>query len=788
MSLKKRLKKVLKTKPYPFQRRGMLFFKQTKGRALLGDDMGLGKTIQALGWLAVNPSKRPVIIVCPASSKYNWADQIEQHTHMRYQILNSRNPEPVTEPIVIINYDILAYWKEKLLGIQPKVLITDECFPTGTPIKTPSGYIPIEKIKLGDSVLNAFGIGIVKKTNKRISNLIELHLSNGTKIQTTPNHPFFTSEGWIKAKNLYQKILLTSTDVLNIMNEDTILREKKKNDQMPMVPKEIQSKKKNTKILRLLLLSEMENESTTYQKKDLQKSNPRSPFCSCNKDAQRQSTYRQSFFKKNERKQSIFQTRSEKKDQSTLEKIWSSFIKNTSKRRQWKRIFTATKNFMGGIRLSMENRACNPNKTKKKIWLSYMLQSRYSSFRKKDLDRSRRLVTQTATYNCKRQKEKKSIDEIRVERIEIYKPRNNGKPSQHTVYNLQVSGHPSYYVNDFLVHNCHYVKNLRAKRTRVCKELAKKSRHIIAMSGTPIINRPVEFFPILNMICPKEFSSFWKFAFRYCDPKRGWAGKGWDFSGASHLDELRERIEPLFLRRMKKEVLKQLPEKQRTIMSVDIDNQAEYHKATVSFLQWYKNKAGTVAAKRAKKAQALVKLGQLKQLTAKGKLSQACEWIDNFLFSTDEKLVIFVYHQEIFQTLITQYKRIAAIGGKSGKKRQNEVNKFQSNDKCRLFIGTIRADKESITLTAARSVLFIELGWTPSEHNQAEDRVNRIGQKYNKVNVYYILGRNTVDQYVWDVIEKKREVIDQIIDGKSHRKSLVDISKVIQLIEKGEKN
>jgi len=234
---------------------------------------------------------------------------------------------------------------------------------------------------------------------------------------------------------------------------------------------------------------------------------------------------------------------------------------------------------------------------------------------------------------------------------------------------------------------------------------------------------------------------------------------------------------------MKKEVLTQLPEKRRTILPIEISNSEEYRKATIHFLQWYRQKAGDKKAEKAKKAQALVKLGQLKQLVAKGKIKKAFEWIDDFLFNTEEKLVVYVYHRDIFNTLTNKYKNISAIGGKAGKERQKQVKKFQTNSKYRLFIGTIKADKESITLTASSTVLFLELGWTPSEHNQAEDRVNRIGQTDNKINVYYILGKNTVDQYIWDIIEKKRKVIGKIMDGKSQKYFNTDISEIIQLMK-----
>jgi SWI/SNF-related matrix-associated actin-dependent regulator 1 of chromatin subfamily A len=115
---------------------------------------------------------------------------------------------------------------------------------------------------------------------------------------------------------------------------------------------------------------------------------------------------------------------------------------------------------------------------------------------------------------------------------------------------------------------------------------------------------------------------------------------------------------------------------------------------------------------------------------------------------------------------------MAAVGGKKGRKRKAEVRRFQKDKSCRIFLGRLRADKESITLTAADTVLFIEMGWTPGEHDQAEDRVLRFGQLASNVYCYYMIARGTVDEYVWDLVEKKREVVGKILDGKERKREL----------------
>lgn len=322
-------------------------------------------------------------------------------------------------------------------------------------------------------------------------------------------------------------------------------------------------------------------------------------------------------------------------------------------------------------------------------------------------------------------------------------------------------------VSTEVMDECHYVKNQKAQRTKSCKQLAKHAQHVFGLSGTPITNRPVEFFPILNMIAPDLFPSFWTFAMRYCGPKRGFRGRGWDFRGASHIEELHELVSQVMIRRTKQEVLKDLPTKRRTFIPVDITNAKEYEKAQVHFLEWYTAQHGKAKAKRASGAVALVKLGALKELAAQGKLQRVQERIDDFLEETDQKLVVFTTHRSILKSLCDHYpKAVVVHGGVKGEDRKEAVRRFQKDPKCRLFFGTIKAAGVGLTLTAASTVFKVELGWTPTEHDQAEDRVLRIGQTADKVNIYYFIARGTVEEDILEAIEDKRSVIEQVVDGK----------------------
>lgn len=327
----------------------------------------------------------------------------------------------------------------------------------------------------------------------------------------------------------------------------------------------------------------------------------------------------------------------------------------------------------------------------------------------------------------------------------------------------------------------HFVKTRGIKRTKTCKRLASVAKHVIGMSGTPIINRPVEFFPILNMVRPTEFKSFWKFAFRYCDPKRAWQGHGWNFNGAGHMEELHERTKPFLIRRRKKNVLKELPDKRRSIIPVDIKRK-EYDRARDDFLNWVEDVRGAKAREQAAKAQALVKIGQLKRLAALGKLAAAEQWIQDFLETTNEKLVVFCHHREVFQELYNRFKKIAARGGGSMDRAQ-QIERFQKKKACHLFLGTTKADGTAITLTKSSTVLFLELGWTHGEHEQAEDRVHRIGQT-EAVQIYYMLARDTIDLYVWEIIEKKKKVVEKILDGKAVLDSGLSFKQIIQMVRR----
>lgn len=319
----------------------------------------------------------------------------------------------------------------------------------------------------------------------------------------------------------------------------------------------------------------------------------------------------------------------------------------------------------------------------------------------------------------------------------------------------------------------HYIKNsskdretkkYKTARVQAAFDLCKDTPHMICLSGTPIINRPVEMFNSLKLISPQVFPSFWAYTQEFCGAKQ--TRFGWDFNGATNTTELNYLLSrTVMLRRLKKDVLKDLPEKVRTVIPMEITNRREYNRATRDFIAWL-TAIDPKKASAAERAEALVQIEALKQLTILGKMDGCLEWIRNWV-DTDGKLVVFCTHKATVDLLMTKFPKISVKidGSVSGPKRQEAVDRFQDDPKIRLMIGNIKAAGVGITLTAASNTCFLELAWDPGTHDQAEDRVHRIGQEADSVGAYYLIAENTVEMQITDLLDQKRQVLASVLDG-----------------------
>lgn len=312
-----------------------------------------------------------------------------------------------------------------------------------------------------------------------------------------------------------------------------------------------------------------------------------------------------------------------------------------------------------------------------------------------------------------------------------------------------------------IMDECHYIKNNKAKRTKAVKRLGKHIPSVIGLSGTPIINRPVEIYNALSLIDNTVVPSFWNYVQTYCGAKK--TRFGWDFNGATKTDELNEMLtNTIMLRRKKEDVLSDLPAKQLDFIPIELDNEKEYKKVRNDLIDTIDR------AKKEQKVGAAVlnAIEKLKQTAVKGKMKESIKFIRDFI-DTGEKLVVFCTHKETINQLMEAFTGVAVKidGSVSMHQRDEAVDQFQNNSDIKLFVGNIKAAGVGLTLTASSNVAFLELPWTPGELTQAEDRCHRIGQK-NSVNIYHLLATGTIEEWIARKLDEKKKVLDSVLDGQ----------------------
>lgn len=314
-----------------------------------------------------------------------------------------------------------------------------------------------------------------------------------------------------------------------------------------------------------------------------------------------------------------------------------------------------------------------------------------------------------------------------------------------------------------IIDESHRVKDPSAQQTVFCKGIAHGKPYIILLSGTPVVNRPDDLISQLSIMGRlKEFGGATKFRMDFCtDPKDK------DAQPAVPLSVLSDKLySTCLIRREKAKVLPQLPEKTRTDLYVDISNRPEYDLAAhnlAEYLRKYKE-CSDWEIRRKMRMKALVQFMTLRSIATMGKISQAIDFIDNFLQSGN-KLIVFCSLHDIVDALQQHYPKAVQITGRNSPvEKQLAVDRFQNDPDAQLIICSIRAAGVGLTLTASSNVAFIELPWTYADCCQCEDRAHRIGQKDN-VSVYYLLAHSTIDTVIWSLINKKKSVAAEIMNS-----------------------
>lgn len=351
-----------------------------------------------------------------------------------------------------------------------------------------------------------------------------------------------------------------------------------------------------------------------------------------------------------------------------------------------------------------------------------------------------------------------------------------------------------------VVDESHYVKNPDAQRSENCEALADGVDHRILLTGTPIRNRPKEYFNQLRILDragsdETEFGRFFTWAKRYCDAeKTRW---GWDFSGASNTDELNRALRSTCLvRRRKDEVRDEMPSLREEQVDIEISNRKEYDRASSDVLAYIRDRLKSdpdyfervrkylgwekanqddpedlikEKIQRSREAEHLVRMAVLREIAARGKEEGILDWARGVI-EGGEKLLLFAIHhrmQDLLMEGLSEQGPAHLFASDSMEEREAQIERFQRQEECRVMVASLGAAKEGVNgLQAVSSIVgFTELPWSPADLDQATARLHRMGQEADMVNAYHLVGERTVDEEIFNLIQSKRAVVDEATEG-----------------------
>ncbi|XP_068575523.1 LOW QUALITY PROTEIN: DNA annealing helicase and endonuclease ZRANB3 [Cebidichthys violaceus] len=326
-----------------------------------------------------------------------------------------------------------------------------------------------------------------------------------------------------------------------------------------------------------------------------------------------------------------------------------------------------------------------------------------------------------------------------------------------------------------VVDESHYLKSRNAARTKILAPLIQGARRAILLTGTPALGRPEELFMQIDALYPKRLGTWSDYAKKYCNAHYRYFGsrRQWDCRGASNLDELHRRLSEIMIRRLKAEVLKQLPPKVRQRIPFDLPKEAA-KEASASFAEYERLMKGLESGGGATDnnpfTQVMGLVTQMYKQTAIAKAGAVKDYIKMMLEAEQLKFLVFAHHLTMLQACTE-----AAVEAKAGyiridgsvpsSERIQLVHKFQSDPETRVAILSIQAAGQGLTFTAASHVVFAELYWNPGHIKQAEDRAHRIGQTAS-VNVHYLIAKGTFDTVMWAMLNRKETVTGCTLNGR----------------------
>ena len=309
-----------------------------------------------------------------------------------------------------------------------------------------------------------------------------------------------------------------------------------------------------------------------------------------------------------------------------------------------------------------------------------------------------------------------------------------------------------------IIDEAHYIQNKKAARTQLCNDVANKIGKVWLLTGTPLTSRPINYFNLLELVDSPVAQNWMAYVRRYCDGFQFRAGnrKIWNVNGSSNLEELRDRTQHTILRRLKEEIL-DLPDK--IITPIYLNLKSDTYKALMGeYFDWYRNNEESKSL-----ALQFSKLMKVRQIISQEKIKNTIE-IANSSIDQEKKVIIFTNFTDTLNQFVEYFKKdcVYLDGSCSKNQRQEAVDRFQNDDKVKVFVGNLKAAGVGITLTAAEVVIMNDLSFVPSDHSQAEDRAYRIGQNKG-VSIYYPIFENTIEGKIYDILSRKKNIFETVM-------------------------
>lgn len=316
-----------------------------------------------------------------------------------------------------------------------------------------------------------------------------------------------------------------------------------------------------------------------------------------------------------------------------------------------------------------------------------------------------------------------------------------------------------------IIDEAHYMKNEFAKRTREIMGFRTKQRltakKIVLLTGTPMVNRPLDMWTICNYLAPHIFQNKWAYMNRYClhpDPRKHRKYGRWDFTQSNNQKELADKLSAFMIRRFKRDVMPQLPAKQYSVIEIKpvgvANTLIRQEKEMTEFIE----DSQTIRIKKES-------VSTIREQLGREKLPYVLNYLDDILETYDGKIVVFAHHRSVLEGLKEHFQNRATLvyGGMNEDEKQRQIDLFMNDPRVKVFVGSISAAGVGITLTNASELFFAEMDYVPAKMRQAEDRVHRATQKADSVGIKYLVFKDSLDaNMAWSLTQKER-VIDQVV-------------------------